>query len=33
MAEKVGITKKQAIAFFEAQGELAYKDAILGVMK
>ena len=27
IAEKVGITKKQAIAFFEAQGELAYKEA------
>ena len=27
MAEKVGITKKQVAAFFEAQAELAYKNA------
>ena len=27
LAEQVGITKKQAIAFFEAQSELAYKEA------
>ena len=27
MAEQVGITKKQAIAFFEAQSELACKEA------
>lgn len=27
LAEKVGITKKQALAFFEAQSELAYSQA------
>lgn len=27
LAEKVGITKKQVTAFFEAQAELAYKQA------
>ncbi|HWB55277.1 MAG TPA: HU family DNA-binding protein [Tepidisphaeraceae bacterium] len=27
MAEKVGITKKQAAAFFAAQADLAYKQA------
>ena len=27
LAEKVGITKKQANQFFEAQAELAYKNA------
>lgn len=27
LAEKVGITKKQVNAFFEAQAELAYKQA------
>jgi DNA-binding protein HU-beta len=27
LAEKVGITKKQASAFFEAQADLAYKQA------
>ena len=27
LAEKVGITKKQANLFFEAQAELAYKNA------
>lgn len=27
MAEKVGITKKQAAAFFDAQADLAYKQA------
>ena len=27
LAEKVGISKKQASAFFEAQAELAYKQA------
>ena len=27
MADKVGITKKQAMQFFEAQAELAYKHA------
>lgn len=27
MAEKVGITKKQAAQFFDAQAELAYKQA------
>jgi DNA-binding protein HU-beta len=27
IADKVGITKKQAVQFFEAQAELAYKQA------
>jgi len=27
LAEKVGITKKQAVAFLEAQAALAYKEA------
>jgi DNA-binding protein HU-beta len=27
LAEKVGISKKQAVAFFQAQADLAYKQA------